>query len=306
MQRNVFICSAGHSGSTLLDMMLGSHSAAESAGELFHLPMDMALNNNCLCGKAMRDCNLWPEVMRRMGVDPVSDPYALNLGYVIAKVGDGRRTSLQHKTFSRIKIALKYCQLRYNLSLFGMLTPGFTQGISNTLAVYDHVRALTGKSIIVDSSKHYIRAVSLYLAQPEKNRIVVLVRDGRGVFYSSLKRGFGRKYSLNAWYNHYKRVFELLDRHVPKTHYTLVHYEDMIRNTEQTISRVCDFLGMKFEPSMLNFRAVVHHNVNGNDIKFISTSELHLDEVWKTKLEPADRNYFELRAGELNRHLGYV
>jgi hypothetical protein len=34
MQCNVFICSAGHSGSTLLDMMLGSHFASESVGEL--------------------------------------------------------------------------------------------------------------------------------------------------------------------------------------------------------------------------------------------------------------------------------
>lgn len=306
MQRNLFICSAGHSGSTLLDMMLGSHSAAESVGELIHLPMDMALNKDCACGNAMRDCNLWPEVMRRMGIDPVGDPYALNLGYVMAKVGDVRRTSLLHRVLTRPKIAMKYCQLRYNLSFLGVLTPGFTQGINNTLAVYDHVRALTGKCTIVDSSKHYIWAVSLYLAQPEKTRVVLLVRDGRGVFYSGLKRGFGRDYSLHAWYNHYKRAFELLDRHVPETHRMLVHYEDIVKNTEHTISRVCDFLDMEFEPSMLNFHTVVRHNVNGNDIKLISTSELRLDEIWKTKLEPADWDYFERCAGELNRRLGYV
>lgn len=304
--RNVFICSAGHSGSTLLDMMLGSHSTAESVGEVIHLPMDMALNKSCACGSPMRDCSLWPEVMRRMNVDPLGDPYALNLGYALAKVGDARSTSFFRRMLTRPKIALKYYQLCYNLSFLNALTPGFTQGINNTLAVYDQVRACTGKHVIVDSTKHYVRAAAIYLAQPQTTRVVVLVRDGRGVFYSNLKRGFGRAYSLRAWYNHYRRALELLDGQVPASHRILVHYEDMVTNTELTISRLCDFLDMDFEPTMLNFHAGVHHNINGNDMKFTATSELRLDESWKTKLEPADRHYFEQRAGSLNQHLGYA
>jgi Sulfotransferase family len=305
-QRNVFICSAGHSGSTLLDMMIGSHSDAESVGELIHLPMDMALNRECACGSAMRECSLWPEVMLRMGVDPIGNPYALNLGYAIAMAGDTKRTSMLHRILTRPKIALRYLQLRFGLPFLGALTPGFTQGISNTLAVYDHVRILTGKNVIVDSTKHYIRAASLYLAQPEKTRVVVLVRDGRGVFYSGLKRGFGRSFSLRAWHSQYKRAFELLDIHVPESHRMLIHYEDMVMNPERTISGLCNFLDVRFEPSMLDFRAVVHHNVNGNDMKFTSTSELRLDEAWKKKLKPGDLEYFERRAGGLNRRLGYV
>jgi len=72
-------------------MIIGSHSMAESLGELIHLPMDMFLNKTCACGSAMRECDLWPDVMRKMGVDPLIDPYALNLGYAIAKVGDARK-----------------------------------------------------------------------------------------------------------------------------------------------------------------------------------------------------------------------
>lgn len=305
-QRNVFICSAGHSGSTLLDMMLGSHSTAESLGELINLPMDMALNRGCACGSAMHDCNLWPEVMRRMGVDPMGDPYGLNLGYALAKVGDAKRTSALHKLFTRPKIAMRYYQLRYGLPFMNALTPGFTQGISNTLAVYDHVRALTGKRVIVDSTKHYVRAVSLYLAQPDTTRVVVLVRDGRGVFYSNLKRGFGRDFSLRAWHDHYAHALALLDKLVPAQYRTLVRYEDMVTNAGSTLSKLCDFLEMEFEPSMLDFRTVTHHNVNGNDIKFKSTSELRLDETWKNMLEPADWEYFEARAGALNQRLGYM
>lgn len=304
--RNVFICSAGHSGSTLLDMILGSHSTAESLGELINLPMDMALNRGCACGSAMRDCSLWPEVMRRMRVDPARDPYALVLGHTLAKMGDARRTSRWHRILTRPKIAMKYFQLRYDVPFLGPFTSGFDLGMRNTLAVYDHVRTLTGKNVIVDSSKHYVRAVSLYLAEPEQTRVVVLVRDGRGVFYSGLKRGFGRDFSLRAWNNHYRRALELLERHVPEKHRKLVRYEDMVTGTGRAVAELCDFLGMDFEPSMLDFRAVTHHNVNGNDMKFASTSELRLDETWKSMLDPGDREYFEAHAGALNQRLGYT
>lgn len=302
---NVFICSAGHSGSTLLDMMLGSHSEAESMGELINLPMDMAMNRGCACGRTMRDCSLWPEVMRRMELSP-DKPYALNLGYALAKVGDARKTSFLYKLLTRPKIAIKYYQLRYSLPMLSALTPGFEQGIANTLSVYDHVRAIQGKRMVVDSSKHYVRAAALYLAQPDITRVVVLVRDGRGVFYSNLKRGFGRDFSLRAWHSHYKRALELLDRQVPESHRILVHYEDMVTDTRGTLAKLCDFLGMEFEPGMLDFRAGVHHNVNGNDMKFTSSTELRLDAAWKTKLESADREYFERHAGSLNRRLGYA
>ncbi len=303
--RNVFICSAGHSGSTLLDMMLGSHSAAESLGEIVHLPMDMATNRACACGSPMQSCILWPQVMHHMGVDPQADPYALNLGYALAKVGDARSTSRLHKLLTRPRIALRYYQMRYALPMGG-LTPGFDAGISNTLAVYDSVRAQTGKWVVVDSSKHYVRAAALYLARPDITRVVVLVRDGRGVFYSNLKRGFGRDFSLRAWYSHYRRALALLEKRVPSEHRLLVHYEDMVTDTRQTLTRLCEFLGLDFEPAMLDFRAGVHHNVNGNDMKFTSSSELRLDETWKARLEPADRAYFDRHAGALNQRLGYV
>jgi hypothetical protein len=302
---NVFICAAGHSGSTLLDMILGSHTAAESIGEVINLPMDMATNNACACGCKMRECGLWPFVMRRMGVDPDRDPYGLNLGYAMPTIGDPVLTSPLHRALTRPKIALRYCQLRYGVPLLSALTPGFSSGIANTLALYDHVRALTGKRAIVDSTKHYVRAAAIYLAQPERTRIVVLVRDGRGVFYSGLKHGFGRARAVRAWSNHYRRTLALLERHVPAAHQTVVHYEDLVTDPTKTLSRLCDFLGLPWEPAMLDFRAVTHHNVNGNLMKLASTSALRLDDAWKTQLAEEDLRYFERRAGELNRKLGY-
>jgi len=65
MVQCLYICGAGHSGSTLLDMLLGSHSRIASLGEVINLPMDWATNNRCTCGAPVRDCALWSAVARR-------------------------------------------------------------------------------------------------------------------------------------------------------------------------------------------------------------------------------------------------
>lgn len=286
--------------------MLGSHHQCESVGELIHLPMDMAMNNKCTCGQPMRSCPLWPEVIRSMGVDPLRKAYSLNLGYAIAKFGDKRQTSLLHKVLTRFRIAMRYADQRYGLNWLRRVTSEFDQGIANTLSLYERVREVTGKNVIVDSSKHYLGAVGLYTMRPETTRIILLVRDGRGVYYSGLKRGFGRRYSLGAWNKHYRRALPLLEKHVHEAHRMTIHYEDLVRDTPGTLDRVCRFLGINFDETMLDFRSTVHHNVNGNDMKFRSASELRLDVAWKEHLKGRDLAYFERRAGDLNRKFGYL
>ncbi|MDP1788086.1 sulfotransferase [Nitrosomonas sp.] len=303
--KQVIICSAGHSGSTLLDMVIGAHSMCESLGELVLLPMEFAMNTSCTCGNEMRRCPLWSEVGCRLGIDVKNDPYALNLGFIRAKVGDPRVTSCFYSWNARFWTRVNYLKLKHNLPLPKKLTQRYDDGITNTKLVFEIVRQLTGKSIVIDSSKQHNRAVSLYLSDPEHTRLIMLVRDGRGVFYSSLKRGYDRRISLNGWYNYYNHLRSLLARYVPERHVLEVKYEDFVMHTELECRRICDFLGIAFEPNMIDFISVTHHNVNGNDIRFMRNSEMHLDEKWKNQLSSADISFFERYAGSMNRLFGY-
>jgi hypothetical protein len=180
------------------------------------------------------------------------------------------------------------------------------EGVANTLKAYDIVRELTGKPIVVDSSKHHTKAVSLYKADPTKTRILLLVRDGRGVFYSNVKRGFGRRYSLNAWLKHYAHTFGLVNRHVNRAHVLQIRYEDLIMHSEKLLRNICSFIEIPFNECMFKVNDVVHHNVNGNDIRFQPVSELKLDDAWRKGLSEADMKYFERYAGQFNRSLGYA
>lgn len=78
-----------------------------------------------------------------------------------------------------------------------------------------------------------------------------------------------------------------------------------MRDPSGTLEGVCRFLEIDYVPRMLDFRSVVHHNVNGNKMKLGSASELRLDDAWTRELSAVDYDYFLRNAGKLNRMLGY-
>lgn len=301
----IFICSAGHSGSTLLDMLIGSHPQCESLGEVVLLPMEFALDRVCTCGSQIRECPLWSDVARRLGVDPVHDPYGLNLGYLSIKFGDPRLKTPWAVARMRLGYALAYYRHLHDVAIPRRLVGRFDDGIRNTLQLFDTVRSVTHKQVVVDSSKHHTRAVALYRSRPDSVRVVLLVRDGRGVFFSSLKAGLSRSYSLNSWRRHYVHALPLLTKRVKPEHMLFVRYEHLVQNPAHTLSQICDFAEIPYDEAMLKFRAVPHHNVNGNQSKFRSGDTIRLDEAWKSGLSKRDAAYFERKAGDLNRQFGY-
>lgn len=304
--KQVIICSAGHSGSTMLDMIIGAHPKCESLGELLMLPMEFALNHPCTCGNEIRVCPLWSRVAENLGLDVEGDPYALNLGYIRASIRADPRV-MRRAYIWRVKffMGLNYLRLRYGISFPKMLMHHFNDGIINTMRVFKIVRQLTGKSIVVDSSKQHSRAVSLYLSAPEETRLIMLVRDGRGVFYSQLKLHSGQRQGLIAWKSYYSHLLPLLERYVPEQHVMRLRYEDLVMYPELECRRICDFLGITFYPKMIDFTSVIHHNVNGNRMRRSKNSELYLDDKWKNELSVADIKYFEQHAGSMNRGFGY-
>ena len=72
------------------------------------------------------------------------------------------------------------------------------------------------------------------------------------------------------------------------------------------MTRVCQFLGIPFEPAMLDFTSVVHHSTHGNVMRLQRSSAIRADTQWQQGLSEDDLGFFERRAGWLNRQLGYT
>jgi hypothetical protein len=306
----IYICSAGHSGSTLLDLLLGSHSSIFSLGEISHLPKNIALNTNCSCGVPVRDCPFWQSVAndigQRTGIDIMSKPYDFNLGYFNARViVDKNAHTPLNRFVGRIKQGFNYVDLKLASDTFGKIFPGEKTAIRNNFLLYEAVANNAGRDFVVDSSKSYIKATNLYLHNPEKVRIVLLTRDGRGVMQSNIKRGYDRNKSVQAWKNFYTRAIPLFGRRINNQHIYQIKYEELAQAPEVELNKLCTFLGLEFEPGMLKFANTVHHVTNGNDMRFGHSSEIRFDSAWQKVLTKPDTDYFEFHAGKLNRDLNY-
>jgi hypothetical protein len=306
----VYICSAGHSGSTLLDLILGSHSRMVSLGEVVFVPSSMVIGKDCSCGAAMSTCEYWQRLLqcmeRRYGVDFWQEPRKLNLGFFHGHRNvDFERLTRWYVIRWKAQHAMRAAEIMLGAPVFSTLTREFRRGLSTTFDYYDCARAAAGRPIVVDSSKHYIKGISLYQSRPDEVRLILLSRDGRGVMHSHVKRGVSRDYAISAWRNYYRRALPLIQRAVPESHVLRLQYEDLATNPESVVRNICSFTGIDFESRMLDFGSCEHHITEGNDMRSSDSSEIRLSTAWRHELSAADLEVFERRCGGINRMLGY-
>lgn len=311
MVRYIYICSAGHSGSTLLDLLIGSHPRITSLGEISHLSKNIALNTPCSCGSPVRACQFWSAVLsdlgRDLGIDPVARPYDLHMGYPLATtVVDRDHQTRLYLMRRKLALGLYFLRLQLGISVLDRVTAGMSLATENTVRVYEAARSRADSDAVVDSSKSYLKAVALYRRHPERVRILLLTRDGRAVLWSNLKRGTPREKAVRDWRRQYARALPLLRRYVRPEHLLQVRYEDIATSPRAALERICQFVEIPFDERMLSFRWKAHHVANGNRMRLSTSSEIVLDNAWLSQLPAVDLQYFESKAGQSNRALGYV
>jgi hypothetical protein len=193
------------------------------------------------------------------------------------------------------------------------------------LALLETLGTLTGARVVVDSSKLGLRLKYLLRIPSLDVKVVRLIRDGRGVALTYVNpaefadtrneglRGGGSGVStetgreMRRAAREWKRSNEEADAllaGLPRSDWLEVRYEDLCGDPSNTLRAVCSFLGLDSAQIVLDFRSVEHHVV-GNGMRLDSTSDVLLDERWKTFLSEEQLQLFESVAGDLNRRLGY-
>jgi hypothetical protein len=305
----IYICSAGHSGSTLLDHILGSHDDIFSLGEIINLSKNISMNTLCTCGMPIKACTFWQEVLKKvnykLNIDVFTNPYDLLLGYPDPKVYiDDIQKSIRYK-IKRHLVRKNYYLYLNNYLYIPKLIDSIKTACHNTYSLYDSVLETSKKSIVVDSSKYYLEGLALYNNNSEKVKIILLVRNGYSVYYSYLNHGFKRSVAVNAWKNHYKRAIPLIKNKIKQKDVLLVKYENMTKKPNEEINRICKFIGIKYDDKMLGFSGSLHHSVDGNDMRFKKNNKIKYDNRWEKQLKREDKRYFDNKAKKINRILGY-
>jgi hypothetical protein len=311
--RALYICSASRSGSTLTDMLLGGHPDVASLGEVNFLGKAIALGEGCSCNEKVCDCPAWSMVYERIregqGIDMLANPYAFRLwdARAVNKIDPTHQTRsrllgiLARKVWLETRERLPQ-ELRRNVPLPGRLE----KALSNKSVLYQTILDTWSKSLVVDSSKNAWEVVELYRRWPDRVKVVLLSRDGRGVYLSRRKGGRDPHASVRGWVHYYRRALPLLEASLPSDALYRLRYEDLAADPEHTMRALCDFAGLPYAAEMLDLPHAVRHMVNGNDTRFAPQKGIRLDERWRNELTSEDLGYFTRHGGAaMNRRLGY-
>jgi len=111
------------------------------------------------------------------------------------------------------------------------------------------------KPRVGDKSPGYMRSVPFIAELYPKAKFIASLRDPRAVVNSELNAKWGAL-SVDQIARRWRRIVEChyeLERSLSPDRYLMLRYEDLVRDPEQNLRRVCEFLGEPFEPAMLRY-----------------------------------------------------
>lgn len=315
----VYILAASHSGSTLTAQLLASHPEITTVGELKASARGNPADYLCSCGVALGRCPFWERLRENLadrGHDFALDQTGTDIR---AAMTPYLRRLLRAHHRGRLLEALR------DLALTASPAWGpFLRGVQErNAALVAAISDVTGKRIVVDSSKVGLRLKYL-LRNPDLDvKVVRLIRDGRGVALTYADpatfadardprlRGGGTgvtthvRLSLEkaAWeWRRNNEEAEAVLAGIDAGRAIEVRYEQICRQPGPTLRRLFAFLGVR--EVEINTRQERH--VVGNGMRLDWKGDVSLDERWREVLTPDDLRVFDRVAGELNRRYGYV
>ncbi|NER78867.1 MAG: sulfotransferase [Leptolyngbya sp. SIO1D8] len=235
----IYIVGNGHSGSTLLDLALGSHSQIESGGEMFRFAEYFSPTSDrparkriCTCGANVENCPYWQSVKQQL--DPIHTQIDLD-------INTKNLTAFEKRNFNLISAMLK----------------------------------TSGKTMFCDSSKEFSRLRRFLKSKLFDVTVVHLVRDGRAVSFSIQKKAARKAGKPDSWKEYRYTYFQYLkDWKVRNTkihrklnsdpRYLCVRYEDFVSDPQAKLTEIINRSGLQFERQQLAFWEFSHHNLNGS------------------------------------------
>ncbi len=304
MARYISICGSGRSGSTLVNLLLGSHPGVISLGETTNLLRSVTENRQCTCRQHVKTCVFWNDIRREILSNRGIDIFERPEDFPVSLQPDRQAVVGHFVHYQRLALAWLG---REPLTRVELVPPGgipTRKIVDNIFHLYDTVRAITGCQAVVDSSKLPLRMKWLWMNRPSQVKALYVVRDGRAVLSSNIRRGWSTKSAVFSWIKAQTSVRLMLQR-MQEDSWLLVRYEDLCNNPQGELRRICQFLSLEFSEEMLDFRKSGHHDIDGNRMRFDTSKEIVNRETWRQELECTDLQIFERFAGSINRRLGY-
>jgi hypothetical protein len=305
----LYLTSASFSGSTLATFLLAAQPAIATVGELKATGIVNIERYRCSCGERLRVCAYWKRVAETLGQRGVR--------FDVSHFGTHFRFSMPDGLADRaVRARVRGTWFEALRSLALRLLPGAAQEFQGILernrVMIETICGARGARVFLDSSKEPNRLKYMIQSGLWNVKPVHLVRDGRGVTQSLLRRALrrrpgNRRKELCASARHWRRVNEACEQVIgllPPEATARVRYEDLCREPGSTLEPILRLIGERPVAVPEDFRSIEHH-ILGNVMRLHRTG-IAVDESWKEALRPEDLAEFDEIAGDMNRRYGYV
>jgi hypothetical protein len=177
----------------------------------------------------------------------------------------------------------------------------------NSWELYDIIGNMDESEVVVDSTKNALRMKLLHMYRPDRSFILHLVRDGRAVTASSLRRrDVSAEIAARRW-RVANRNIEMALKTVPSRNILRVRYEDLCDDVDGEMTAICEWLEMEPEESITELKRREYHEIPGNPMLFRrAETEIVKDERWRDELDQDTLDTFDTLCGSMNRRYGYV
>jgi hypothetical protein len=301
MTNFAFLMAHSFSGSTLLSFLLGAHPEIATVGEMFIAQGIDPETYVCSCGQRIGECPFWRRISMEMAARGI--PYDVRRNEAsFSTNGVGRVSHLLLSAEPRGPV------LETARSAALALIPGAKRELDRRLrineALAEVVTGLRGARAFVDASKRPGRLLHLRRIPSLDIRVIHMVRDGRAVTRSTMRNlGRNAEEGARSWLGA-ARDAERLHQRFSADRWLTLRYEDLCLDPQATLDRISSFIGVTPGGSVPDFRSVDHHII-GNRMRLSHTSEISLDERWRTDMPAEQIRTVERIAGPTLERYGY-
>lgn len=178
------------------------------------------------------------------------------------------------------------------------------------IAVHKKYMETHGKVMWGQKTPRFIRHGELLKATFPDCRFIHVIRDPRAVVSSLIQSNVHRSnayYASLRWLNDVGEGLRLKDRYGEDL--LEIRYEDLVGNPKESLKAVCAFIGVDFEPSILEYHkkgdreySAYYKKVHSMLGKSPTTGRI---DAWRTSLSKREISLVESLCGETMKELGY-
>jgi hypothetical protein len=298
----VYVAGSGHSGSTLLALLLDAHPEIACVGETAVKPGIRWRGDTaaaaCSCGATIGECPFWRHVfalVRQQGHDLGPDRWTNDYRF---------EHPLPRRLLNR---ACASAPGRHFVTWAATHLPLYRRRVAGidgvNVAFIRAILQVAGARVFADTSKPVARLLHLQRIPGLDVKMVLLVRDVRGYAASAKRRGLSPFDAARTWKRDQVTISEMA-RRGDGERFHRVRYEDVCSDPGSTLRDLWRFCGVTAvdPPDVLD---AASHHILGNSMRMGGEIRIRLDQSWKNRLDAGEARQVLAIAGDVNRALGY-